>query len=405
MATARKPAAGASIVAAAVRASLEHSSWIRRMFEEGTRLKAEHGAQNVFDFSLGNPILEPPPQVRAALRGLLDDPAPGRHRYIPNAGLPEVRAYIARQLAQATALPYEGGHVVLTCGAAGAVNIALKALLNPGDEVATFSPYFVEYDFYVANHGGRLVRAETDADFQIDLAALERVVTERTRALLINSPNNPTGVIYPEASLRRLADFLTAAGRRFGRPIFLLADEPYRNLVFDGNRVPWLPPLYEHTLILTSYSKDLGLAGERIGYLAVSPRAAEAGPLLDALVLANRVLGFVNAPALIQRVLPLVGAARVDVAYYQRMRDRLLAPLREMGYEVVTPGGAFYLFPKSPIPDDVAFVRAAQAERLLLVPGSGFGRAGHFRISLAVSEDVIDRSLPVFQRVLKQVRG
>jgi aspartate aminotransferase len=397
--------AAPSIVADAVRASLERSSWIRRMFEEGARLKAEHGAEHVFDFSLGNPILEPPPQLIAALRGLLDDPTPGRHRYIPNAGLPEVRAYVAGELAAATGLAYEAKHLVLTCGAAGAVNIALKALLNPGDEVVTFSPYFVEYDFYAANHGGKLVRAETDADFQIDLDALERVVTARTRALLINSPHNPTGVIYPEASLRQLAAYLTAVGKRFGRPIFLLADEPYRNLVFDGNTVPWLPPLYEHTLILTSYSKDLGLAGERIGYVAVSPRAAEAGPLLDALVLANRVLGFVNAPALIQRVLPLVGDARVDVAYYQRMRDRLLAPLREMGYEMVTPGGAFYLFPKSPIPDDVAFVRAAQAERLLLVPGSGFGRAGFFRISLAVNEDVIDRALPVFQRVLDAVRG
>jgi len=402
---AQSTAPAGSVIADAVRASMERSSWIRRMFEEGARLKAEHGADNVYDFSLGNPILEPPPQVRAALQRLVADPTPGVHRYIPNPGLPAVRAHVAAQLAEATGLPYEAGHIVMTCGAAGAVNIALKALLNPGDEVVTLSPYFVEYDFYAANHGGRLVRAETDADFQIDLAALERVVTPRTRALLINSPNNPTGVIYPEASLRALADFLRAAGKRHGRPIFLLADEPYRNLVFDGNTVPWLPPLYEHTLVLTSYSKDLGLAGERIGYVAASPHATEVDALLDAMVLANRVLGFVNAPALIQRVLPLVGDARVDVAYYQRMRDRLLAPLREMGYEVVTPGGAFYLFPKSPIPDDVAFVRAAQAERLLLVPGSGFGRAGYFRISLAVSEDVIERALPVFQRVLAQARG
>ncbi|HKI97736.1 MAG TPA: pyridoxal phosphate-dependent aminotransferase [bacterium] len=395
----------AHVVADAIRSSLERSSWIRKMFEEGAQLKAQYGAENVYDFSLGNPILEPPPEVQEALRDLLTNPAPGLHRYIPNAGLPEVRAYVAAELAQATGLPYEARHIVLTCGAAGAVNIALKALLNPGDEVVTFTPYFVEYDFYAANHGGRLVRAETDADFQIDLEALDRVVTERTRVLFINSPNNPTGVIYPEASLRALADYLNTAAKRFGRPIFLMADEPYRKLVFDGNTVPWLPPLYDHTLVITSYSKDLGLAGERIGYVAVHPHAVEAGPLMDALVLANRILGFVNAPALIQRVLPLVGGATVDVAYYQRMRDRMLAPLREMGYEVVTPGGAFYLFPKSPIADDVAFVRAAQAERLLLVPGSGFGRAGYFRISLAVTEDVIERSLPVFEKVLKQVRG
>ena len=392
------------VVADAVRSSLERSSWIRKMFEEGARLKAQHGAENVYDFSLGNPILEPPAEVHEALRELIDRPSPGLHRYIPNAGLPGVRAHVAAELEQETGLPYTADHVVLTCGAAGAVNCALKALLNPGDEVVTFAPYFVEYDFYAANHGGKLVRAETDAEFQIDLDALDRVVNERTRALLINSPNNPTGVIYPEQRLRALADYLGDASRRFGRPIFLLADEPYRRLVFDGNTVPWLPPLYDHTVLITSYSKDLGLAGERIGYAAVHPRAAEGALLMDALVLANRVLGFVNAPALIQRVLPLVGGALVDVGYYQRMRDRLLAPLREMGYEVVTPGGAFYLFPKSPIPDDVAFVRAAQAKRLLLVPGSGFGRAGYFRISLAVTEDVIDRALPVFDQVLREVR-
>jgi len=392
-----------AIVADAVRGSLERSSWIRKMFEEGARLKAEHGAENVFDFSLGNPILEPPPEVQEALRGLLTDPQPGLHRYIPNAGLPEVRSFIAGELGGATGLPYTAGHIVLSCGAAGAVNCVLKALLNPGDEVVTFTPYFVEYDFYVANHGGRLVRSPTDDSFQIDLANLEAVVTERTRAVMINSPNNPTGVVYPAERLEALAAFLREASARFGRPIVLISDEPYRQLAFDGVEVPWVPPLYEHTLVIHSHSKDLGLAGERIGYAAVSPHMAECDLLCDALVLANRILGFVNAPALIQRILPLVKGARVDVAYYQAMRDRMLAPLREMGYEMVTPQGAFYLFPKSPIEDDVAFVKAAQAERLLLVPGSGFGGPGHFRISLAVPEDVVDRSLPVFEKVLRQV--
>lgn len=375
------------------------------MFEAGTRLKAEHGADRVYDFSLGNPILEPPREVGAALRGLLTDPAPGLHRYIPNAGLPEVRAYVAGELCAATGLAYTAGHVVMTCGAAGGINIVLKALLNPGDEVVSFAPYFVEYDFYASNHGGTLVRCPTDEDFQMNLEALEGVLSERTRAVMINSPNNPTGVIYPEDRLRALADTLRAASQRFGRPIVLISDEPYRNVVFDGNTVPWVPPLYEHTLLLTSYSKDLGLAGERIGYVAVHPEMAERELLIEALVLANRILGFVNAPALIQRMLPLVKGAQVDVAYYQRMRDKLLAPLREMGYEVVTPGGAFYLFPKSPIADDVAFVRAAQAKHLLLVPGTGFGRAGYFRISLAVEESVIERALPVFEQVLRDTRG
>ena len=392
------------IVASGLRASIERSSWIRRMFEEGARMKAEHGAENVFDFSLGNPILEPPEEVREALLGLLRNPTPGMHRYIPNPGLPEVRAFVAGQLAEATGLDYRPDGVVLTCGAAGALNIVLKALLNPGDEVVAFAPYFVEYDFYATNHGGKLVRSPTDAHFQLDLEALAGVVNERTRAVLINSPNNPTGAVYPAASLQALADFLRDASARFGRPIVLISDEPYRKLVFDGTDVPWLPPLYPHTLVLTSYSKDLGLAGERVGYVAVSPQMAEYALFCEALVLANRILGFVNAPALIQRVLPLVPGATVQVEYYQQQRDRMMKPLREMGYEMETPGGGFYLFPKSPIEDDVAFVRAAQEERLLLVPGSGFAGPGYFRISLAVSEDIVTRSLPLFEKVLRRFR-
>ncbi len=394
----------AQIVADAVHDSLESSSWIRKMFEEGARLKAEHGVENVCDFSLGNPILDPPPEVNQALRSLLENPAPGMHRYIPNAGLEEVRAYLAGEMSANIGLEYGAHHIVITCGAAGAVNTALKALLNPGDEVVTFSPYFVEYDFYVGNHGGKLVRAQTDGNFQIDLDTLAHAVNERTRAVIINSPNNPTGVVYPEERLRALADFLNDASNRHGRPIVLLSDEPYRNLAFDGIEVPWLPPLYDHTVVIHSYSKDLGLAGERIGYVAVSPRMGDADLFCEALVFANRVLGFVNAPALIQRVLPLAKGALVDVGHYQAMRDRLLAPLREMGYEAVTPQGAFYLFPKSPIGDDVEFVRAAQSERLLLVPGSGFGGPGHFRISLAVTGDVVERSLPLFENALRKFR-
>lgn len=393
------------IIAKAIGSSMERSSWIRQMFEEGARLKGEYGEENIFDFSLGNPILEPPQEVLAALRSLLSDAAPGAHRYIPNAGLPHVRQYIADTLRSETSLPFAAGHIILTCGAGGALNVALKALLDAGDEVVTFCPYFVEYDFYAANHGGKLVRAETDSAFQMDLEALEAVVTERTRAVIVNSPNNPTGVVYPEERLRELGSYLRSASEKFGRPIVLISDEPYRNLVFDNVSVPWIPPLYEHTLIVTSHSKDLGLAGERIGYLAISPNLLEAAQFSAAAVMANRILGFVNAPALIQRVLPMVAGARVDVGYYQNLRDRLLAPLQEMGYEVVTPQGAFYLFPKSPIADDVEFVRAAQEEKLLVVPGSGFGRAGYFRISFAVKPEVVDRALPAFEKVLNRVRG
>ena len=393
------------IVAEGLRNSMDRASWIRDMFTEGARLKAEHGEENVSDLSLGNPILEPPEAVLEALRKLVNDPAPGSHRYIPNAGLPEVRQYIAESLEAGTSLPYTAEHIIVTCGAGGALNVALKALLDPGDEVVTLCPYFVEYDFYAANHGGKLIRAETGDDFQIDLEALEAAITPRTRAVIVNSPNNPTGVIYPEESLRAMGELLRAASGKHGRPIVLIADEPYRNLVFDGLTVPWIPPLYAHTLLVTSHSKDLGLAGERIGYLAVSPHLSEAALFCGAAVMANRILGFVNAPALFQRLLPMVAGASVDVRYYQNLRDRLLKPLREMGYRVVTPQGAFYLFPKSPIPDDVAFFRAAQNERLLVVPGDGFGRPGHFRISFSVTPEVVDRALPAFEKVFQQVGG
>lgn len=393
-----------AISSAMVRA-IEGSSWIRRMFEEGGRLKEEHGAENVCDFSLGNPVLEPPEAFRQALRGLVDDPTPGRHRYPPNAGLPEVRSYLAGELARETGLDYGPEELIVTCGAAGGLNIVLKALLDPGDEVVAFAPYFVEYDFYASNHGGRLVRAETDVNFQLDMEALEGAITGRTRAVIINSPNNPTGAVYPLEALVELAELLTRASRRHGRPIFLLSDEPYRRIVFDGVEPPWLPPLYDNTIVVASHSKDLGLAGERVGYAAVSPHCEGRRELAEAMTLANRVLGFVNAPLLIQRVLPLLQGVWAEVDYYRSLRDSLLPPLREMGYQVVEPQGAFYLFPRSPIPDDVAFVKAAQRERLLLVPGSGFARKGHFRIALCVTPEVIGRALPLFEKVLRESAG
>ncbi len=393
------------IVSEAMARSMEASSLIRAMFEEGARLRAEHGAENVYDFSLGNPMLEPPARFREAVAEILGGGAVGLHRYIPNAGLPEVRRYVADTLSAETGLPFGPAHITMACGAGGGLNTVLKALLNPGDEVLSPAPYFVEYDFYADNHGGKLVHAPTDAAFQLDLAALDAAVTERTRAVLVNSPNNPTGVVYPEASLRALADWLRRASERIGRPIFLISDEPYRRIAFDGIQVPQIFPLYEHTIVVTSHSKDLGLAAERIGYVAVHPEAAEGALLGDALVLANRILGFVNAPALMQRVLPLLAGESVDVARYQALRDKMLPALLEMGYECVRPQGAFYLFPRSPIPDDMAFCRLAQEERLLIVPGAAFRGPGFFRIALCVEEAVIDRALPVFERVLAKARG
>jgi len=393
-----------TIIAEAITESLERSSWIRRMFEEGGRMKKEFGAENVFDFSLGNPIVEPPAKVHQVLKDLLAAPPAGMHRYIPNSGLPEVREYVARSLTEDYRVDYGAEQVVITCGAAGGLNIVLKALLNPGDEVLTLAPYFTEYDFYAANHGGSLVRVPTQQDFKVDLEALEKAIGPKSRALIINSPNNPTGVVYDEASIRGLAEVLKEASQKQGRPIVLLSDEPYRHLVFDGVTVPWVPHFYEHSIVIHSHSKDLGLAGERVGYVAVSPGMADLKVLMDALVLANRVLGFVNAPALVQRLLPHLRGEQVDVDYYRANRDGLMKPLQEMGYQMNTPRGGFFLFPKSPIEDDVAFVKAAQQEKLLLVPGSGFGGPGHFRISLAVTPDVIERSLPVFEKIFKAVQ-
>ena len=390
------------IVSDEVSQALERASWIRRMFEEGARLVAERGAENVFNFTLGNPLPEPPPAFHKAIRGLLDKPQAGMHRYLPNAGLPEVRSYVAEQLRRETGLGYETNHILMTTGAAGALNVALKAILNPGDEVITFTPYFVEYDFYAANHGGNLVRVDTDDLFQPDPEALRKAITPRTRAVIINSPNNPSGAVYPEATLRDLATVLREESTRHGRPILLISDEPYRYIVFDGVQVPWVPALYEHTLLATSHSKDVGLAGERVGYLAISPQVADGEQLINACVFANRVLGFVSAPGLVQRALPLLAGELSDNSIYQRLRDRMAPALQKMGYELVLPQGAFYLFPRSPIPDDVEFVRAAQEHGLLLVPGSGFGRPGYFRAALCVPEEVIDRSLPLFEKTLKQ---
>jgi aspartate aminotransferase len=393
------------VVSEAMARSMEASSMIRKLFEEGARLKAQYGENAVHDFSLGNPMLEPPARFREALFELLKSGKPGLHRYIPNAGIPEVRAYVANELKAETGLPFQASHTVMVCGAGGGLNVVFKAMLNPGDEVISPAPYFVEYDRYVENHGGKLRFAKTTPDFQLDLAALDDAVTDRTRAVIINSPNNPTGVVYPESALRALGDWLRRVSQMLGRPVFLISDEPYRKVAFDGIIVPSVFPLYDDSIVVTSHSKDLGLAAERIGYVAVHPRAAEAELLGNALVLANRILGFVNAPALMQRVLPMLKGEMVDVSRYQALRDRMLPALRNMGYQCVTPQGAFYLFPKSPIPDDVEFCKACQEEKLLVVPGSAFQGPGHFRIALCVELPVIERALPVFEKVIRRFKA
>ena len=384
-----------------VKKALGRASWIRRMFEEGARLKQQFGADQVYDFTLGNPDLPPPVELQNRLRALIDGPQTELHRYMPNAGWPEVRAKIAAHFARRTGMPYLAQHVLMTVGAGGALNVCIKALCDPDDELIILSPYFVEYLFYAENHGARAVIVPTDASFGLDVDAIERAITPRTRAIIVNSPNNPTGRIYRHSELAQLAAALETQSARQGRPIYLIADEPYRKIVYDDAICPELPPLYDHTIVVTSHSKDLGLAGERIGMLVVSPRAADAGEIVDACTFANRTLGFVNAPSLFQLAVADCQDLTVDVATYQSRRDLLVSRLRGLGFEVALPGGAFYLFPRSLEPDETKFARRLLERRILVVPGCGFGCPGFVRISYAVDTRMIERSLPVWAEVAK----
>ncbi len=380
---------------------LTKSSWIRQMFEAGARLKAEHGADKVFDFSLGNPNLKPPDTFSDALRDTVDACGLGDHCYMPNTGYREVCKSVADYLASEQGVMVTENEVLMTCGAAGALNVILKALLDPGDEVVVSAPYFVEYGFYADNHGGVLKTAPTRADFTLDIDAIAAVITEKTKVVLVNSPNNPTGQIYSRESLEALAAMLTEKSRALNRTIYLASDEPYRKIVYDGAAVPSVFACYPESVIASSYSKDISIPGERIGFLAVNPTAAHRRTLMDAMTLANRILGFVNAPALMQRVVACIQGACVDISEYARKRKLLCDGLAECGYEFVTPPGAFYLFPKCPIPDDVAFVKELQKELILAVPGSGFGCPGYFRIAFCVEDQTIVNAMPGFQRALQ----
>jgi len=381
------------------------SSWIRRMFEEGILLKKKFGQDRVFDFSLGNPILEPPPEFDRALRELVENPRPGMHRYMPNAGYSSTRAVIAERLTRDTGIPFGVPHVLMCCGAGGGLNVVLKTLLDPGDEVMVFSPYFPEYLFYVDNAGGKPVVVPTDEKFELDLEAIERAWTPRTKVVLYNSPNNPSGVVYSRESLRELGDLLRRKEGEVGHPIYLVADDPYRKIVFDGVEPTPVFQVHPNSLQVYSHSKDLGLAGERIGFVAVSPKASGPDDVVAGLTFSNRILGFINAPALMQHVVRELQDVTVDVEDYERKRDRMYRALREMGYDVVRPDGAFYFFPKTPLEDDVEFVRKLQEKLVLTVPGRGFGRPGYIRISYCVEMKTIETALPIFEQVAREFVG
>lgn len=389
-------------IAKKIKESIERASWIRKMFEEGALLREQYGEQNVFDFTLGNPTMEPPEALHRELKKIADHPIPGMHRYMHNAGYAETRAAVAEVIAENCDQPVTGDHIVMTCGAGAALNVVLKTLLNPGDETIILTPYFVEYKFYIDNQGGIPVEVITKDDFQLDIDAIASAINERTRAIIINSPNNPTGVIYPEADLITLGKLLTRKQQEFGITILAISDEPYARISF-GEPVPCIFRSIRNSVIVTSHSKDLALPGDRIGYLAANPAMTDVSTFMQGTIFCNRVLGFVNAPALMQRLVTNLQRVSVNVDEYRLKRDLLFNKLTSLGFDVVKPGGGFYLFPKSPIPDEIEFIRIAQKYRILLVPGSGFGAPGYFRIAYCVENDMIERSLPLWEELAREV--
>ena len=388
-------------IAGKVNECIASASWIRKMFEEGAALREQYGADQVFDFTLGNPTIEPPAELHAELKKIAENPRPGMHRYMNNAGYDETRAAVAEVIAERSGLPISGHQVVMTCGAGAALNVVLKTLLDPGDEVIILAPFFVEYKFYIDNYQGIPVTVTTQDNFQPDLGAIESAITDRTRAIILNSPNNPTGVIYPAATLAALGTLLQRKEQQLGIGITAISDEPYAKISYDET-VPCIFNAIENSVIVTSHSKDLALPGERIGYLAANPAMSGVDLFMQGAIFCNRVLGFVNAPALMQRLVTGLQRSSVDSEIYRRKRDLLYDKLTTLGFEMVKPGGGFYLFPKSPMADEMDFIRLAQQYRILLVPGSGFGAPGYFRIAYCVDDDMIERSLPLWEKLAKE---
>ncbi len=385
--------------------NLKNSSWIRLMFEEGTRLAEKYGAENVYDYSIGNPYAEPPIEVIESLKKHVTGGEKGIHRYMSNAGYPEVRARVAESLEKESKVKLSANNVVMTVGAAGGLNVLLKSLLNPSEEVIVFAPYFVEYNCYVDNCGGQTVVVSPDkSTFEPDLESFEKSITSKTKALIINNPNNPTGVVYSEKVLKSIEEIITRKEKEYGTDIYVISDQPYCEIVYDNIKVPSLLAIFKNAIIVNSFSKSLGLAGERIGYIAVSSRMENADILADALAYCNRTLGFVNAPGLFQKVVGDAINAKVDITGYEKRRNFLYDNITRLGFECVRPQGAFYLFPKALIDDDVEFVKRAMKYNLLLVPGSGFGCPGHFRMSYCVKFDMIERSIPAFEKLVQEFK-
>ena len=391
----------------AIKAHLGNSSWIRRMFEAGIELKKKYGAENVFDYSLGNPDIPAPEVVKTAMTDLAEHALdPFAFGYMPNAGLPEVRAALAAKLGREQGVEVGGEKVLVTCGAAGGINVFFRAVLSAGDEVLCPAPYFVEYGFYAENYGGLLKSVPCKEDFTLDIAAMDAAITPRTRAVIINSPNNPTGQIYSAEEINALAEVLRKHSAANGRVIYLISDEPYRFLNFDGVEIPSMFKAYDATVVIGSFSKNLSLAGERIGFIGVNPALENAQELMAGLIMCNRILGFVNAPVVAQKLILQCMDSEVDLNIYRRRRDKMAKVLKDAGLEFTMPRGAFYFFPKSPTADESVFINALVEQRVLAVPGRGFGMPGYFRLAFcSISEEAIEKSADSFKRAVESVRG
>jgi aspartate aminotransferase len=382
---------------------MEVGSWIRRMFEEGIAMKKQFGPENVYDLSLGNPIMEPPPEFKQEIKRLADNPYQGMHGYMENAGYPETRAAVAAQLSKETGLKLTEKDVIMAVGAAGAINVALKTILDPGDEVIVFIPWFVDYFNYIENHDGVVKPIPTGEDFMPRLDTLEAAIGPRTKALLIDSPNNPTGVVYGAELMTQLGELLRKKEAQYGTEIFIVSDEPYKKIIYDGLKYPSPLNFHRHSIITTSHSKDLSIAGERIGYVALHPGCDNHDDMITGLVFCTRVLGFINAPAFMQNVVRNLQDVTIPVSEYQRKRDLIYNQLIRMGYQVNKPQGAFYIFPKCPIEDDVAFVHELQQDyHVLTVPGVAFGIHGYFRLVYCVDDELMEKCLPGLEKIAKK---
>ncbi len=375
-----------------LREDMAASSSVTRMFDN-------IGKKEIYDFTLGNPEIETPSKFTEELKHIVNNHFPGMHRYTPLAGYSKTREAVAKTISKEYGLSFSPQHVIMTAGCAGALNIALKTLLNPGEEVIILAPSYLEYPYYIDNHGGVCRIAETNQDFTINIDNIARQINYRTKAIILNSPNNPTGEIYSEKTLNSFAKLLYEKSQEFGKEIFLICDEAYRDIVYDSIELPCIFKIYPNTIVCRAYSKPLSIPGERIGFAAINPEMEDAHDIMEAMTFANRILGFINAPALMQQVVANVQGVSVDIAEYQERRDFFCDALEEIGYSFVRPKGAYYIFPKSPV-DDVVFARELSGERIFVFPGTVFGRSGYFRIAFCVKKDTIEKSLQGFRKVL-----